>query len=135
MDPHPNEPGYVQARYPAAINELHQLTQNHVMAGACDRRPSDPSVRPHDLSGLCFRLLGTGPLEASPADETGSQRDEGVMEFGAAFPADGQALELVEQGEGVRHDAARENCFSLQRRMTMQRIPPGSRSYQLPRSK
>ncbi|MFF2511816.1 hypothetical protein [Streptomyces sp. NPDC058086] len=32
MDPRPNEPGYVQARYPAAINELHHLTQNHVMA-------------------------------------------------------------------------------------------------------
>ncbi|WNM29291.1 hypothetical protein RKE30_02180 [Streptomyces sp. Li-HN-5-11] len=27
-----HEPGYVQARYPAAINELHQLTQNVVMA-------------------------------------------------------------------------------------------------------
>ncbi|MBX9395263.1 hypothetical protein K4749_17080 [Streptomyces sp. TRM72054] len=27
-----HEPGYVQARYPAAINELHQMTQNHVMA-------------------------------------------------------------------------------------------------------
>lgn len=27
-----HEPGYVQARYPAAINELHQLTQNHVTA-------------------------------------------------------------------------------------------------------
>jgi hypothetical protein len=27
-----HEPGYVQARYPAAINELHQLTQNLVMA-------------------------------------------------------------------------------------------------------
>ncbi|MFJ3310620.1 hypothetical protein ACIPSA_48225 [Streptomyces sp. NPDC086549] len=26
------EPGYVQARYPAAINELHQLTRNHTMA-------------------------------------------------------------------------------------------------------
>lgn len=26
------EPGYVQARFPAAINELHQLTQKHVMA-------------------------------------------------------------------------------------------------------
>lgn len=27
-----HEPGYVQARYPAAINELHQLTQNQTMA-------------------------------------------------------------------------------------------------------
>ncbi|MFH9084967.1 hypothetical protein [Streptomyces sp. NPDC017673] len=26
-----HEPGYVQARYPAAINELHRLTRNHVM--------------------------------------------------------------------------------------------------------
>ncbi|MDF9817207.1 hypothetical protein M2266_006520 [Streptomyces sp. SPB162] len=28
------------------------------------------------------------------------------MEFGAAFPTDGQALELVEQGEGLLHDIA-----------------------------
>lgn len=28
------------------------------------------------------------------------------MEFGAAFPADGEALELVEQGEGLLHDIA-----------------------------
>ena len=27
-----HEPGYVQARFPAAINELYQLTQNHLMA-------------------------------------------------------------------------------------------------------
>lgn len=89
--------------------------------------------RPSRHSGLW--AIWTGPLEASPADEPGSQREVGVVEFGAAFPADGQALELVEQGEGLLHDAAQENWFSLQRRMTMQRIPPGSRSYQLPRSK
>ncbi|MGW7456409.1 hypothetical protein [Streptomyces sp. NPDC054797] len=28
------------------------------------------------------------------------------MEFGAAFPADGEAFELVEQGEGLLHDVA-----------------------------
>lgn len=163
-----HEPGYVQARYPAAINELHQLTQNHVTArpfegdeddflywlehllafegvpiwrrnlrrdeypvvcpscalsleidlsrrlrgtrhrdpnahfrvvghegpiltevrraaprgpatagvkdartgrqgrAASGRRPSDPSVRPHDLSGLCVRVLGSGPDRGLP---------------------------------------------------------------------
>lgn len=30
----------------------------------------------------------------------------GVVEFGSAFPADGQALELVQQGEGLFHDVA-----------------------------
>ncbi|MFG2669039.1 trypsin-like serine protease [Streptomyces sp. NPDC048387] len=28
------------------------------------------------------------------------------MEFGAAFPADGKAFELMEQGEGLLHDVA-----------------------------
>ena len=28
------------------------------------------------------------------------------MEFGSAFPADGEPLELVEQGEGLLHDVA-----------------------------
>ncbi|MFD5814090.1 hypothetical protein [Streptomyces sp. NPDC127038] len=28
------------------------------------------------------------------------------MEFGSAFPADGEALELVEQGEGLFDDVA-----------------------------
>ncbi|GAA3846032.1 hypothetical protein GCM10022403_092250 [Streptomyces coacervatus] len=28
------------------------------------------------------------------------------MEFGSAFPADGEAFELVEQGEGLLHDVA-----------------------------
>lgn len=28
------------------------------------------------------------------------------MEFGSAFPADGEALELVEQGEGLLHDVS-----------------------------
>ncbi|MFJ1551208.1 hypothetical protein [Streptomyces sp. NPDC088246] len=46
-------------------------------------------------------------LEASPADEAASQGDEGVVEFGAAFPADGQPLELVEQGEGLLYDVAK----------------------------
>lgn len=28
------------------------------------------------------------------------------MEFGSEFPPDGEALELVEQGEGLLHDVA-----------------------------
>jgi hypothetical protein len=43
-------------------------------------------------------------LEASPADEAAGQRDEGVVEFGSAFPMDGKAFELVKQGEGLLHD-------------------------------
>ncbi|GHG98505.1 hypothetical protein GCM10018780_24300 [Streptomyces lanatus] len=34
------------------------------------------------------------------------------MEFGAAFPADGEALEVVEQGEGLLHDIA-EFAYAL----------------------
>ncbi|GLV88476.1 hypothetical protein Slala03_81650 [Streptomyces lavendulae subsp. lavendulae] len=45
-------------------------------------------------------------LEASPADEAAGKGDEPVVEFGTAFPADGEAFELVEQGEGLLHDVA-----------------------------
>lgn len=45
-------------------------------------------------------------LEASAADEAAGQGDEGVVEFGSAFPAHGEALELVEQREGVLDDVA-----------------------------
>jgi hypothetical protein len=45
-------------------------------------------------------------LEASPADEAACEGDEGVMELGAAFPADGEALELVEECEGLLHHIA-----------------------------
>lgn len=47
-----------------------------------------------------------GLLVASPADEAAGQGDGDVVEFGAAFPADGEALEVVEQGEGLLHDVA-----------------------------
>lgn len=36
-----HEPGYVQARFPAAINELHQLTQKHVLARAFEGDKND----------------------------------------------------------------------------------------------
>jgi hypothetical protein len=45
-------------------------------------------------------------LEASPADEAACEGDEGVVAFGAAFPADGEALELVEECEGLLHHVA-----------------------------
>lgn len=48
----------------------------------------------------------TGLLEASPADEAAGEGDEGVVGFGAAFSADGEAFELVEQDEGLLDDAA-----------------------------
>ncbi len=47
-----------------------------------------------------------GLLEASPADQAAGQRDEGVVEFEAAFPSDGEAFEPVEQGEGLLDDVA-----------------------------
>jgi hypothetical protein len=47
-----------------------------------------------------------GFLEPAPADEAACQRDEGVVEFEASFPAHGEAFELVEQGEGLLHDVA-----------------------------
>jgi hypothetical protein len=47
-----------------------------------------------------------GLREASPADQSAGQRDEGVVEFEAALPADGKAFELVEQSEGLLHNVA-----------------------------
>lgn len=34
------------------------------------------------------------------------QGDEGVVEFEASFPSDGEALELVEEGEDLLDDVA-----------------------------
>ena len=52
----------------------------------------------------------TGPasvlLRSPPADVAAGQQDEGVVEFGSAFPVDGEALELAEQGEGLLDDVA-----------------------------
>jgi hypothetical protein len=42
----------------------------------------------------------------SPADECAAQRDERVVEVGAAFPANGEAFELMQQGEGLLDDVA-----------------------------
>ncbi len=42
----------------------------------------------------------------SPADEAAGKGDEGIVEFGAALPADGEALELMEEGEGLLDDVA-----------------------------
>ncbi|MBQ0862273.1 hypothetical protein [Streptomyces sp. RK75] len=47
-----------------------------------------------------------GVLEASSADEAAGQRDEGIVGFGSVFPTDGNAFELVEQGEGLLDDVA-----------------------------
>ncbi|MBU8559175.1 hypothetical protein EF913_19520 [Streptomyces sp. WAC04189] len=47
-----------------------------------------------------------GLLEAPPGDEAAGEGDEGVVKFRAALPADGDALELVEQGEGLLDDVA-----------------------------
>ncbi|MFE0573966.1 hypothetical protein ACFY91_06990 [Streptomyces albogriseolus] len=47
-----------------------------------------------------------GLLEASPADEAAGEGGKGIVEFGAAFPADGEAFELVEEGEGLLDDVA-----------------------------
>jgi hypothetical protein len=47
-----------------------------------------------------------GSLEASPRDEAAGQRGEGVVEFGSAFPTDGKAFALVEQGKGLPDDVA-----------------------------
>jgi hypothetical protein len=40
-------------------------------------------------------------LESPPADEAAGEGYERVVEFGSAFPSHGEALELVEQGEGL----------------------------------
>ncbi|WP_353962146.1 hypothetical protein [Streptomyces sp. NBC_01285] len=47
-----------------------------------------------------------GLLEASVADDAAGEGDEGVVEFGASFPSDGEAFEVVEQGEGLLDDVA-----------------------------
>jgi hypothetical protein len=62
-------------------------------------RSSRPRRKPIELVTRSW----VGLLEASPADEAAGQRDEGVVEFGSAFPTDGKAFELVEQGEGLLH--------------------------------
>lgn len=46
------------------------------------------------------------PVETSPADEAAGQGYKGVVEFGAAFPSDGESFEVVEQGEGLLDDVA-----------------------------
>jgi hypothetical protein len=45
-------------------------------------------------------------LEASPVDEAAGDGDEDVVQFGAAFPSDGESFEVVEQGEGLLHHVA-----------------------------
>lgn len=40
----------------------------------------------------------------SPAGEAACRGDEGVVEFEASFPSDGEAFELVEEGEGLLDD-------------------------------
>lgn len=47
-----------------------------------------------------------GLLEASPSKEAASEGGKGIVEFGAAFPAEGEAFELVEEGEGLLDDVA-----------------------------
>lgn len=44
--------------------------------------------------------------ESSPVDEAACEGGEGVVAFGAAFPADGETLELVEECEGLLHHVA-----------------------------
>jgi hypothetical protein len=45
-------------------------------------------------------------LESPPADEAAGEGYERVVELGPAFPSDGEAFELVEQGEGLLDDVA-----------------------------
>ncbi|WTT72186.1 hypothetical protein OHU34_03635 [Streptomyces sp. NBC_00080] len=44
------------------------------------------------------------------------------MEFGSAFPSDGEAFELVEQGEGLLHDVA-----EFSQALDVQGAPAGDR--------
>nr|WP_221939384.1 hypothetical protein [Streptomyces sp. 130] len=60
---------------------------------------------PGKLSELVTRSW-TGLLEASVTDEAAGEGDEGVVEFGAAFPAHSEAFEVVEQREGLLDDVA-----------------------------
>lgn len=39
--------------------------------------------------------------QSPPADDAAGQEDKGVAEFGPAFPADAEAFEPVEYGEGL----------------------------------
>ncbi|MFD5110599.1 hypothetical protein, partial [Streptomyces cinereoruber] len=45
-------------------------------------------------------------LEPLPTDEAAGRGDKSSVEFGAAFPADGETLEPVEEGERLLGDAA-----------------------------
>lgn len=70
-------------------------------------RPLYQRANSSDTQGLSHLAPAPGAvLEASPADEAAGEGDEGVVEFSAALPADGEALELVEQGEGLLDDVA-----------------------------
>jgi hypothetical protein len=62
---------------------------------------SHSAVASSTLPRLCHRLRGL-----INSDQGAGQRDEDVLGFGSAFPADGEALELVEQGEGLLDDVA-----------------------------
>ncbi|SBU94678.1 hypothetical protein YUMDRAFT_05176 [Streptomyces sp. OspMP-M45] len=68
-------------------------------------KASDTNTEAGRLLELVTRSW-SGLLEASVADEAAGEGDEGVVEFGAAFPADGEALEVVEQGEGLLDDVS-----------------------------
>src|SRR5690606_16218670 len=50
--------------------------------------------------------LSGSVAESSPADEGCGEVEESVVDVGTAFPSDGQATELVEQGEGLFDDPA-----------------------------
>src|SRR5690606_32566390 len=54
----------------------------------------------------CLEPLSGSVAESSPADEGCGEVEESVVDVGAAFPSDGQATELVEQGEGLFDDPA-----------------------------
>lgn len=47
-----------------------------------------------------------GSFEASPVDEAAGEGGEGVVKLGAVFPADGEAFELVDEGEGLLDDVS-----------------------------
>ncbi len=60
-------------------------------------------------SGISVELITRswlGRSETSPAGETLGEGGEGAVEFGAAFPADGESFEPVGQGEGLLDDVA-----------------------------
>lgn len=64
----------------------------------------DGAISPRSSEGL--EPLTHSVWGSAPADEAGGEGEEAVVDVGAVFPVGGQAVELVQQGQGLFDDPA-----------------------------